>query len=74
MGAREGENKVKAKATSSYLVLWSRENALTEMMENWRRNKLGWERRERKDHEFNFGLKSEVIIEERYRVAIWAKC
>lgn len=49
--------------------MWNREDALTEIMENWRRSKLGWGRREGKDDEFNFGLESEVIIEETYE---WA--
>lgn len=65
MGARE-EEKLVSKSTSSYLVMWNWECALTEAMENWKRNKLVRERREGKDHSFNFGVKSEVIIEQTH--------
>lgn len=39
---------------------------LQDITENWRRRKLGWDRREGKNHEFNFGLESEVIIDETH--------
>lgn len=62
----EGKKKVVLRLIFSYLVMWNREDVFIEIMENWRRSKLGWGRREGKDDEFNFGFEFEVIIEEIY--------
>lgn len=62
MGEGEGKEEVLSSSTSSYRVRYNRKDALTEIMENWRRrSKLGWDKRKGKDHEFNFGLESEAL-------------
>lgn len=53
MGAGEQNEKVVQKATSNFQ---SSETGKMPSKRSWKRSKFGWDRRERKDHEFNFGL------------------
>lgn len=43
-----------------------KERCPQEIMENWKRSKLQWDKTEGKNCEFNFGLESEVIIYKKY--------